>query len=61
MNNFNIELGSQEKVMVARVMIMAFAVIYAVCPDLLPGPVDDIVVALLGVYAQSRISVRETE
>ena len=61
MNNFNIELGSQEKAMVARVMIIAFAVIYAVCPDFLPGPVDDIVIALLSVYAQSRISVRETE
>ena len=47
--------------MVARIMIIAFAVIYAVCPDLLPGPADDIVVALLSVYAQSRISVRESE
>ena len=37
--------------MVVRILMIAFVIIYAVCPDLLPGSVDDIVVALLGVYA----------
>lgn len=44
---------------VAKGMVIMAIIIYLVSPvDLMPGPVDDIIVLLLGVAAQKNNSVR---
>ena len=53
------EVRSEATAKLARFLIVAFIIGYAVCPDLLPGPIDDIIVMLAGVAFQNRITVAE--
>ncbi len=48
-----------EKADVKRLLIIMFVVVYCVAPDFFPGPIDDLLIALLGYLAQKRIEERE--
>ncbi|MGI6117097.1 MAG: hypothetical protein ACOYBC_01780 [Bilifractor sp.] len=37
-------------------MLVVLVILYIVLPDVVPGPVDDIIVALLGVAANRRFA-----
>lgn len=37
-----------------KMLIFIFMLIYVVAPDLFPGPVDDLIVILLGIAAQKK-------
>jgi len=44
---------------VKRILILVFVLIYAISPiDALPGPVDDILLAILGLVANKRLSAK---
>ena len=53
------EMRSEATAKIARFLIVAFIIGYAICPDLLPGPIDDIIVILAGLAVQKRITVEE--
>ena len=55
------EMRSESTAKIARFLIVAFILGYAICPDLLPGPIDDIIVMLVGVAFQKRITVAGEE
>ena len=42
-----------------RVALIVFAVIYLVCPDLLPGPVDDIIIMIVSMLFTSELEESE--
>lgn len=45
---------------IAKGMILVLVLIYLVSPlDLAPGPIDDLIVLLMGLAARKRISARE--
>ena len=52
-------LDSESKAKLARGIIVAIIVLYWVCPDLFPGPIDDVIVTLLGVAVQKKIAAVE--
>ena len=53
------EVNSEAKAKLLRFLIVAFIVGYAICPDFIPGPIDDIIVILVGAISQNRIRVSE--
>ena len=45
---------------VAKGMLIVLVILYVVSPlDLVPGPIDDIIVILLGIASQKSIGVAE--
>lgn len=46
---------------IVKLLIFAIMVVYVVSPDLFPGPVDDILMILLGMAAQKKNLLPEKE
>lgn len=44
-----------------RLLVLIFAVIYVVAPDLIPGPVDDFLVCVATAYARKKLMEVPTE
>lgn len=43
-----------------KILIMIFVVVYVISPiDACPGPIDDVIVTLLGLAARKGIALRE--
>ena len=43
----------------AKIILIVLVILYVVSPDLAPGPIDDIIVILLGYATQKRIGMAE--
>lgn len=43
-----------------KVIIILLVVLYVLSPDLLPGPIDDAIVALIGVAGMKYLPVRKS-
>ena len=39
-----------------KILLIALVVSYVVSPDIMPGPIDDILVMLLGMAAQKKLT-----
>lgn len=38
-----------------RLLVLIFAVVYVIAPDLVPGPVDDFLVCVATAYARKKL------
>ena len=54
------EMRSESMAKLLKFLIIAVAIGYVVCPDLLPGPVDDLIMMLLGAVVQNKINVTDS-
>ena len=52
-------LDDESRAKLVRGIIAAVIILYWVCPDFFPGPIDDVIVTLLGIAVQKRIAVVE--
>ena len=43
-----------------KILITVLVVVYALCPDLLPGPIDDLLVIIAGLLANEKLALGET-
>lgn len=44
-----------------KTMLLIFTIIYVIAPDLMPGPVDDLIVILLNMVMQNKLDTRTYE
>ena len=44
---------------VYRILITIFVIAYAILPDPVPGPIDDIIVIIIGHILKQRVAVEE--
>lgn len=44
-----------------RLALLIFAIIYFISPDLVPGPIDDILVFAATMYARNRLGSENAE
>lgn len=47
---------------ILKILLIVFVIIYVVSPlDMVPGPIDDVIVAILGIAAQKAITDRKAQ
>ena len=47
---------SSSKTKLIRGAVIALVVLYWICPDLVPGPIDDIIVTLVGMAVNKKMT-----